>query len=276
MSSFKDTCVRLRKQNLTLNEIVKITGRPKTSVYSHIYNIPLSSEKVAIIKQQSGLRIRQFAINRKGKSHRKFKKFFRWNKESVIFTAHFIFDGEIKYGSCIYNNRNLSLLNKVSTAIKSIYEFEPILYLNKETNVYRISYHNVALSNYLKEKSIKLLENIKNLPKKLKIEFVRAFFDDEGCIDFRPKKNSRRIRGYQKNIAILNLIRSLLLDLGINSKVVEPNEVVITGKENLVKFQKEINFSVGVRLNGRRSNSIWKKSLEKRILLDKAIKSFKS
>ena len=105
--------------------------------------------------------------------------------------------------------------------------------------------------------------------------FPRAFFDDdEGCVDFRPHKNARRVRGYQKNKDLLYLVQKLLEAFSIRSTVTAPNEIVIVGKSNLAQFQKEINFSPGVRVNGNRANSIWKKSFEKRQLLTKALASY--
>ena len=159
--------------------------------------------------------------------------------------------------------------------MKNIYDHKPKRWINNETGVSRISYHNVALGTYLQEKSKELLNNICSLSIGLKKEFLKAFFNDEGCIDFRPKRNLRQIRGYQKDKSILFLIQKLLCDFGIESRVVNPNEIVISGKENLQKFQKRIGFSPGVYINGNRSNSIWKKSLEKKVLLNEAIKSFK-
>ncbi|MCI0597674.1 hypothetical protein L0Y34_01195 [Candidatus Parcubacteria bacterium] len=159
--------------------------------------------------------------------------------------------------------------------MQTLYDFKPKRYLNHITRVQRIAYHNVALGNFLYEKSRELLKKIATCPLVLKREFIRAFFDDEGCMTLvAPRK--RQVRGYQKDTSILLLIQSLLRDFGIQSSLTPPNEVVISGKENLKKFQKEINFSPGVRINGNRSNSIWKKSLEKRELLDRAIKSFKT
>jgi intein-encoded DNA endonuclease-like protein len=114
------------------------------------------------------------------------------------------------------------------------------------------------------------------MPLDLKREFIRAFFDDEGCMDFRPKNNVRKVRGYQKNMQILRIIKALLADLDITARIVFPNEVVIVGKENLIRFEREINFSPGVYMNGARSNSRWKKHIEKRELLRRAIESFKS
>ncbi|OGG72878.1 hypothetical protein A3A38_01555 [Candidatus Kaiserbacteria bacterium RIFCSPLOWO2_01_FULL_53_17] len=67
----------------------------------------------------------------------------------------------------------------------------------------------------------------------------------------------------------------MLSDFNIESRIQLPNEIVSVGKENLLKFEKEIGFSPGVRINGKRSNSIWKQSLEKREILRRAIASYK-
>jgi len=275
METFKQQCLDLRKAGHTLTEIVKITGRPKTSIYFHINSIPLSEEKIRLIRIASGIRARNIALSRRGKSERQFRRFNKWSSNTVSLLGHLIFDGSIIRTSCIYNNRNISLINKVENSMKNIYDHKPKRWINNETGVSRISYHNVALGTYLQEKSKELLNNICSLSIGLKKEFLKAFFNDEGCIDFRPKRNLRQIRGYQKDKSILFLIQKLLCDFGIESRVVNPNEIVISGKENLQKFQKRIGFSPGVYINGNRSNSIWKKSLEKKVLLNEAIKSFK-
>ena len=276
MNVFKKQCLDLRKAGHTLTEIVKITGRPKTSVYCHIHSIPLSPEKIKLIREASGARAKIIASARKGKSVREFKRFEKWNSNSVSLLAHLAFDGTISRTSCIYNNRDSSLLRTVEECMKEIYEFEPKRYFDKRTGVSRIGYFNVALSGYLGDKSRELFDNIHTMPKGLKKEFIKAFFEDEGCVDFRPHKNTRQIRGYQKDNSVLFLIQKLLSDFGIESRVVKPNEVVISGKENLIKFQKEIDFSPGIKRNENRSNSIWKKPLEKRELLEQAIISFKT
>jgi len=275
MNTFKERCAELRKSDYTLLEISKITGRAKSSVYFHIKNIPLSLKKQKSIKTNSALRVSALSAARKGKSQRKFRKFNRWNKNLVSLVAHLIFDGEISPRGCAYNNRSCALLKKVRLLMSFIYDFEPIKYLDQTTGVNRISYHNVEFAAYLKRKSIELIKKIRCLPKKLKREFILAFFDDEGCVDFRIQQRIRRVRGYQKDTEILILVQTLLKSFGIASAIHKPNEVVVTGKVNLEKFKKEINFSPGVYINGNRSNSIWKKSLEKRHLLDMAIKSFK-
>ena len=215
------------------------------------------------------------ALERRGLSARKFTKFDGWNESTVSLVAHFLFDGEIKHGHCTYHNRNHALLDLVEAQMKDIYDFEPKRYYNRITGVSRISYFNVAFSAFIKQKAEELLRDVFTFPKELKRAFLRSFFDDEGCIDFRPSKKTRRIRGYQKNIRILEVVQELLHHFDIDAFIQLPNEVVMAYKENLSKFEKEIGFSPGVRINGNRSNSIWKKSLEKREILRRAIASYK-
>ena len=275
MNAFKEQCILLRKHGHTLTEITQILGRSKTSIFFHIRDIPLDAEKIRAIRRASGIRIRQYAIARKGKSTRPFKRFEKWTLKMVLLIAHLIFDGEIRNGG-IYNNRSEALIKRVECCMHSIYDFEPTRYKNVLTGVSRVSYYNVELAIFLKQKANELVKNIKDMSIHLKREFLRAFFDDEGCMDYRPQSNRRKIRGYQKDVRILKIISNLLGDFGIESRVVKPNEVVITGKENLIKFEREINFSPGVYINGNRSNSRWKKHIEKRELLARAIKSFKN
>ena len=275
MGAFKQQCIALRKQDYTLPEIVRITGRPKSSVHFHTQNIPLSAAKRRSISESSAARAREIARKRRGLSARLFQKFTDWDPKLVCLVSHLIFDGEIKRSGCVYNNRNVVLLDRVEHCMKKIYLLEPKRYLNKLTGVARISYFNVSLGEYMKEKASQLLREIDALPLHLKREFLISFFDDEGCIDYRPDRNHRRIRGYQKKIPILRTVQKLLSDFDIESRIQRPNEVVIAHKANLVRFQREINFSPEVRINGDRPNSVWKQHLEKREILRRAIASYK-
>jgi hypothetical protein len=275
MESFKAQCIALRKRDHTLNEIVAITGRSKSSVYTHIHKIPLSAQKRAAISENSRQRALQVATARRGIARRPHKPFTQWTPELVLLVGHLMFDGELKK-SCVYNNRSRALILRVRRLMRSVYDFAPHTHIDSQSGVQRISYHNVALAAFLKDKAEELMNTITLMPREHQREFIRAFFDDEGCMDFRVSNNLRRIRGYQNDEKVLILIRDLLKNFAITSKLRKPNEVVISGKENLMTFQKGINFSKGVRLNPNRTNSLWKKDIEKRKLLDMAIKSFKT
>lgn len=276
MNAFQRQCIELRKQDHTLSEIARLTHRPETSVYVHIRNIPLSVRKKRSIRIASGIRALQIAAQRRGKSTRTFITFTKWDENMIRLVSHLIFDGEIRRTGCSYNNRNLSLVSQVESAMNKIYDFKPKRYMNIESGVLRISYYNVELGAFIKKKAFELLDTVDSMPKKLKREFIRCFFDDEGCMDFRPKRSVRQIRGYQKEVGVLRIVQKLLEEFELSSTVKLPNELVLSGRKNLVRFQKEIGFSSGVRINGKRSNSIWKRSFEKRELLRRAIESFRS
>lgn len=276
MKSFKQQCIELRQKDYSLDEIVKITGHGKSTVYFHIKDIPLSAQKKHQISERTRQRARLNSANRKGKSSRAYKSFSNWTPELVLLIAHLMFDGELQKIRCRYHNRSSVLIERVESLMRLVYEYPAKKTTNNISGVTTVGFYNVALASYLHEQSQILISNIDTFSKEHQRSFLRAFFDDEGCMDYRISRNLRRVRGYQKDKRILKLIQSLLGQFDIESALKEPNEVVITGKENLKKFQNEINFSEGVRINPKRTNSIWKKDLEKRVLLYMAIESFKS
>lgn len=274
-----ERCRTLRKKGFTLGEIVETTGVPKTTVYGHVCDIPLSRELQERIKREATRRINEFNIReRKGKCipGRIVPKPKGWSNALLFLTAHFMFDGEIRSHSCIYHNRNKALINRVEAFMEEIFHLNPRPYLNKATGVSRISYHYVELASYMREKARALTEYIATAPVVEKRIFLQAFFDDEGCASWRRKGNKRReIRGYQYNREILKLVQKLLSEFGIRSRIDEKyKELIISKKENLIRFRNKINFSRGIYINPDRKNSIWKRKLEKREILEKMIHSY--
>lgn len=271
--TFKQTCIELRLKDHTLNEIMALTGRSKTSIYVHIRKIPLSDRKRKQISENSRKLALKVADARRGIALRPFKPFLDWTPQTVLLTAHLMFDGRLAK-TCEYNNRNMALINRVEGLMRPVYDFPPKRSRYALTGVNRISYHNVAMANFFKIKSNELILSINSMSVECQREFIRAFFDDEGCMDARL--NKRMVRGYQKDRQVLIVIKDVLKHFSIEAKLQGRNEVVINGKDNLIKFRDQINFSKGVRINPNRTNSLWKKNLEKRKLLDMAIASFKT
>ncbi len=275
-----EKCRKLRRKGFTLGEIVKVIDLPKTTVYDHIRDVPLPPEIKERIQKEAIKRLRKFSGKfggmRKGKCipGRIVPKPNGWSNKLIFLTAHFMFDGEIQTHSCIYHNRSEVLIDRVETSMQKIFNLKPRRRHNKETGVRRISYHYVELADYVRKRSDELKKYIKTafLPEK-KI-FLKAFFDDEGCVGRWGKK--RLVRGYQHNLEILKLIQKLLKDFNIESKIDKKySEIVVSRKENLVKFRDYINFSEDVFINPKRKNSVWKRKLQKRDLLDMAIASYK-
>lgn len=275
---FKQKCIELRRQNHTLGEMVKLLDRPKTTIYFHVQNLPITpflKEKISQISRINinGARAKGLTTQ-KGKSwlNRHCKKFINWSPAMINLVAHTIFDGEIRNCSTMYHNRSLALINNFRMKMKKIYSYKPRTH-KKSGDVITLAYHNVELTNFLRIKKEELVKEILNFPKNYQREFLKAFFDDEGCITFSKKK--RIIRGYQHNEQILVLIQKLLKSFNIESKVdTRFNEIVISRHPNLEKFAKQIGFMRGLCVNGKRTNSIWKKDLEKRKILEMALTSY--
>lgn len=275
---FKQKCIELRRQNYTLGEMVKLLDRPKTTIYFHVQNLPITpflKEKISQISRINinGARAKGLTTQ-KGRSwlNRHCKEFINWSLAMVNLVAHIIFDGEIRNCSTMYHNRSLALINNFRMKMKRIYSYEPRIH-KKSGDVITLAYHNVELTNFLRIKKEELIKEILNFPKNYQREFLKAFFDDEGCIYFHDK--ARRVKGYQHDNEILVTVQKLLSKFGIDSRIDNRfYEIIINRKENLKRFAKEINFSAGVRVNGKRTNSIWKKDLEKRKILEMALTSY--
>lgn len=272
-----EKCRALRRQGFTLGKIMKVTGLPKVTIYDHIRDIPLSTEIKKKIIKEAIQRLYKFSQKRKGKCipGRIVPKPERWSNELIYLIAHFMFDGEIQTNSCIYHNRSEALSNRVSSLMKKVFNLQPRNSLNEETGVYRISYHYVELADYMRGKAQALKKYIRVASLSEKMILLRAFFDDEGSVGHWGRK--RLVRGFQHNLEILRLIQKLLKDFNIESKIDEKyKEIVISRKPNLIKFRNKINFSKGVSINPHRKNSIWKKKLEKRKILDYILSTYKN
>lgn len=273
---FKQKCIELRKQNFTIKEITQILKRSKTSVYFHVKSIPKSKALLTKIRENNLIHLNRIKPNLKGISWtgRHCRGFSSWTPVLVNLIAHTMFDGELRKTDLIYHNSSVVLINNFKEKMKIIYDHEPKTY-TMPNSVIRLAYFSVELANFLREKQEELLDKISTFNKDFQREFLKAFFNDEGCVTFQKKGNKRKIRGYQYNDEILFLVQELLRNFNIESKVdTKFHEIIISRRENLEKFAKEINFSAGVKVNGRRSNSIWKEDLEKREILNRALNSY--
>ena len=267
---------QMRKEGLTLTEITNKTGLSKTTIFHHIKSILKSNILKKRLKTISRAAQKHVAESRRGKSVKNyiFRKPEKWNPDFVNLASHFLFDGAITRFSCLYYNRNKVLVDNIIIQMKKILDIDDYKTYHDHNDVTRLAYHNVELTVFIRYKTTELLNYILSAPKVEKIAFLQSFFDDEGSVDFR--KTVRRVRGYQHNDKILLLIQKLLKDFQITSKVdTRFHEIVVGRRENILKFAKEVNFSKGVRVNGKRSNSVWKKSFEKRRILANLLASYK-
>ncbi len=267
--------VQMRNSGFTLGEIMSETGLSKTTIFHHIRTIPKSDVLLQKLRAITLKKQKLQADRRRGKSVKSYS-FLRpqsWNDNFVNLVAHFLFDGRITRTSCIYYSRNSVLRDIVTENMARAMGVNDYKVYDAPGGVKRVCYFNVEVASFIRQKADELLNYIVSASDSHKVSFLRAFFDDEGCITFTAKK--RLIRGYQHSLPTLRLIKKLLADFYIESRVDEKYyELYISKKCNLLKFQELINFTFEVCVNGNRSNSIWKKDLEKREILRMALASY--
>jgi len=248
---------------------------PKTTVYGYIKDVALTNEQKDKIKQKRRLQLKGRPSPRKGKcvAGRNVHKPASWSNELVHIVAHFMFDGRIAKEGCLYYSKNESQLAHLKDLVDKVFKIKP-RYQIRDNGVKALSYYYVDLADYIRNKKEEIFDYLKNgAPKEQKRTFLQAFFDDEGSIHF--KKDKRRVRGYQKSLLILQEINNILENFRVQSTINKyGNEIEITGKENLIRFADEINFSPKIYINPYRKNGIWKKRIEKRKILELAIKSY--
>lgn len=267
-------CKALRAEGFSFGEIASKLRLPKSVAHWHARNIELSpSQKRTIAKKRQDL-CRAHPNRRKGRcvAGRNVHKPVLWNEELVHVIAHLIFDGSIEKCGCVYYNSSEINAVHMSGLLKRVFGVEPKIKA-RENGVYAVSAYYVELADYAREKEKELLEYIRIAPKNETITFLRAFFDDEGSVYYKDGK--RRIRGSQDSIQILGLVKALLTDLGISSRIdVTAKAVEISGRKELAHFKDLIGFSEGIFVNPERKNSIWKQKLEKMDILNRALDSY--
>ena len=96
-------CRTLRRKGFSLGNIIRVVRLPKTTVYGHIRNINLSPEIQNRLNQSSIRQLVEFNHKRKGKClpRRIVLKPKRWFCDLIYLIAHFMFDGQITFNSCI-------------------------------------------------------------------------------------------------------------------------------------------------------------------------------
>ncbi len=111
-------------------------------------------------------------------------------------------------------------------------------------------------STNLAERLINLTRNNKEIPdfilkgdKFIKARFIRGFSDAEGSVDVIY--NRRQIVITQNNVSLLKQIKQLLLDIGIQSKVVIKKfgsaKLIISLLRNLELYQEYIGFAISYK-----------------------------
>lgn len=181
------------------------------------------------------------------------------SKEFVRITAHLFADGCVsidKNGTltaAYYNQagelrrqfeKDVSKVFNVGQLKKGINKTTPYLYIPSTVSLILLQ-----IVPSFKSNECRIPIFIKNATKDLKKEFIRAFFDDEASVHFRPP--ARQIELTINNEKILEEIKEILYEFSINtSKIIKRKmrrfkifSFYIRNFNNIFKFSKHIGFS---------------------------------
>ncbi len=259
--------------SLKLQKAVELRKRGQS--YTEISNkLMLSKRKVASICKninfsKSGLK--RYKSNVKGilKDIKKQNKELTIRKTRII--GHVLFDGALyKSGYhhvATYINSSYALINQFIDDMKNVYGLFPSSLekeMGKQVPYYRIKYSSKRLYHDLLKynwsyststKGLKTPELIVEGSKALKLEFLRAFWEDEGSVSI---KNRNKISGDLKSLEILQEIREMLKSLEIDTNISsykKKGEIYYKlylkiNKKNIRTFKKLKLFDKGIAAKG--------------------------
>lgn len=250
-------------------------GVAKSTVHPYLRDIFLNTKQKQEVELRRKEKCNKRPNSRKGKClpGREIIKPKFWSDDLVHIVAHFMFDGMVTKDRCVYFSKDKYQIEHMRKLLCKIFKANPRVE-KRDNGVYGIAVYHVELADYIKNRKEKLLSYLNNgASDSSKSIFLKAFFDDEGSVFY--KNDKRRVRGYQKSRVILEQIKKLMDDFGIEGKINNKgNNIEISGRDNLVKFSREINFSSRIYINPDRKNSIWKKKISKRKILALLLKAY--
>jgi intein-encoded DNA endonuclease-like protein len=268
-------CRKLRMEGYSFGEISSTTEIAKSTLHAYLKNISLGSKQKQAIEDRRKEKCNKRPNPRKGKClpGREIIKPISWSNDLVHIVSHFMFDGRVDEDCCIYYSKDKYQIKHMQRLLHNTFKADPRIQL-RDNGVYGLVFYHVELAEYLKKRKSELFVYLDNgAPREYKKELLKAFFDDEGCIFYKGDK--RIVRGYQKATSILKQIIRLLNEFGIKSRLDKcANGVEISGRRNLEKLSKEINFSPGIYINPSRKNGLWKERISKRDILALALNSY--
>jgi hypothetical protein len=276
MAEIKNKVIEKRKWGVSLKELASELRLPISTVQGWIRGLPLSNEAIIRIHSKAkqarilSLQKRRIALPAPVYSG-------SFSPSSVRFLAHCLFDGSIFHDHVVYYSSHLSLSKQFAADGQRLFTLQPKRRHTKE-NVYRVYFYPKNLVDFLLSRKSFLLETVVWMGKAEQLEFLKAFFDDEGSVGFRPEVGKRVVRGYQKDIKTLLLIGQLLKGFGIDSRLENLSyspEIVISGRKNIEKYYHFISFSKGVTFLAKRINSYYDQPVEKRVILEQLLSSYR-
>lgn len=277
MKMTRQRCRALRRAGHSIGRIAKTLQLSESTVHWHVKDIVLTQRQRQRLQDHWRRIMQRVNARRRGQPLR--KTTFRnpaWSGPLVHLIAHLAFDGRVDRYGCAYYSRMRQQAVHVQQLLRRLLGVHARLRQRPDNGIWVVSYYNVAVATWLSKKERELLHVVAEEGRiSWKREWLQAFFDDEGHIHIR--NGVRRVRASQDDPLALSRAQRFLEEFRIRSRVDRRARAVeITGRDNLVLFRKQVNFSPGIRINHHRKNGLWSQPLEKRQLLDLALQSYRN
>lgn len=270
----KQRCQSLRARGYSIAQIAKRLRLSKSTVHWHVHQIRLTDAQRENLRRQKRNLMVTVNARRRGKPMR-ILQFRRplWSTDLVHLVAHLSFDGRVdRYGCCYYSRSHTQALH-VTRLLEQLLDIKPSV-RQRSNGIWIVSCYHVGLAAWLLRKENELLTVIRSRTD-WQQQWLQALFDDEGHVYF--SKHVKRVRASQRAPGILQHAQQFLRMVNIESWIDKRARAVeIRGRNNLFRFSKWINFSSGLAVNPARTNGLWSQPIEKRKLLDLALRSYKT
>lgn len=254
-----------RENGFGFKSIARKLNKSAATIHKYAREVQISESGMKNMEKRKKLAQKKFIQN--FAKEKRIKK-LQINKEAVRIIAHCLFDGSVciaKRGDyrISYTNSSMKEISQFVKDFSKSFEIQPTAFKTikgKGLNWYEVCFCSkrayIDLHRYMpvystSSKNSILPKWILALPEDLKIEFLRAFWCDEGCI-----ASDGKIHGKSKSRRIIEQIASLHKSLGIDCTIwkdnVSKNFAVYVKKKssNVEKFSK-IGFGNGVITRGR-------------------------
>ncbi len=264
----------MRRQGFSIGQIAARLNVSESTAHWHVSDMRLTEKQRRDLREQWRRRMAEVNGRRRGKAlkHIAFQR-PRWSGALVHLVAHLSFDGRVDRYGCHYYSRSKKQVLHVRDLFSSLIGTVPTVRL-RPNGIWTASCYHVEIAHWFAGREVELVTAVADRPMWRQI-WLKALFDDEGHI--HVIRGHRRIRASQKDPSVLQAARGFLQQMSIESRMdYRAQALEITGRDNLELFRKLVNFSSGIRINGHRKNGLHHHDIEKRVLLDRALASYRT
>ena len=181
--------------------------------------------------------------------------------EKTRIIAHALFDGwvSIRHNSVYelgYCNKNEVLVKQFAEDVSKVYGVPVSSIRRRSSGAWEITYRdknmvadllNIMPSYPTKNLTVKLPAEIAKATHAYPT-FLRAFWDDEGTVNYYPQHRTRKLRAPCKPSCLRAQLLNMHLALDVDAREEKEHFITISGSENLIKFNEKIGFTSGVHV----------------------------